>query len=31
MSQENVEIVRRMNESLGGSEIRFPLSSLCAT
>jgi len=24
MSQENVEIVRRMHESLGGGELRFP-------
>jgi ketosteroid isomerase-like protein len=24
MSRENVEIVRRMQESLGGSELRFP-------
>jgi ketosteroid isomerase-like protein len=24
MSQENVEIVRRMHESMGGSEVRFP-------
>jgi ketosteroid isomerase-like protein len=24
MSRENVEVVRRMHESLGGSEVRFP-------
>ena len=28
MSQENVEVVRRMHESLGGSEVRFPAGFL---
>jgi ketosteroid isomerase-like protein len=28
MSQENVEVVRRMHESLGGSELRFPAGFL---